>query len=137
MHGYYGKKPARSRSALLHKKIISKDARLPVPDTSEAIGQDTDSLFLQKEVSAENSPEMPLRYHVDCIARGIWKWFRSLSLPARSLLVLLLLYTLSGLMNMLIQLVIPSTNSIYTILGIIASVIAVYEFFIKKREKKF
>jgi len=40
------------------------------------------------------------------------------------------------MVNLLVQVVILSMNWVYTILGIIASIIIIYEFFIKWQQKK-
>jgi amino acid transporter len=80
--------------------------------------------------------DMPVMYHVDCIIRGLRKRFKAMPLLVRIVLVSLALYVLSSMVNMLVQVVILSMNWVYTILGIIASIIIIYEFFIKRQQKK-
>ena len=77
-----------------------------------------------------------MRYHIAGLMRGAQRWFRSLSLPARIVLTLVILYTLSLLVNMLMQVVLLSLGVVYTILGILASAIVIYEFLRTRQQKK-
>jgi hypothetical protein len=84
----------------------------------------------------QDKQELPMRYHVAGLARGVQKWFRALSLPTRIVLALVTLYMLSLLVNMLMQAVLLSLGEVYTILGILASAIIIYEFLRPRYQKK-
>lgn len=115
---------------LLKSDEGSEESRLPFPYQLE---KETTSLPPTKWGIYEDEQDRPLMYHVAGIARGIRKWFKDLSLPTRVVLTILVLYVLSLLVNMLVQLVMLSMGLIYTVLGIAASAIVIYEFFIKKQ----
>lgn len=108
----------------------SEESQLPFPHQFEI---NTASLPSTKREIDEDEQDRPLTYYMTGIARGIRRWFKSLSLPKRVVLAILALYALSLLMNLIVQLVMTSMGLIYTILGIIASAIVIYEFFIKKQ----
>lgn len=134
MNGFYDRKSARNRYTHLDKRAMLKEARFPnvIGDSCQV----TEPLLQQKKIYEEHEQELPMRYHVDCIVSGIWKWFRNLSISARIMLILVVLYILTRVVDLLIQLIIPSLNSIYTVLGIFASGIVLYEFFVKEHKKK-
>lgn len=134
MHGYYGRKLVRSRSRLPSKQVASKNTRLLLPNRRGS--QDTEPLLLNKRGAATEMQNMPMMYHVDCIVRGLQKRFKAMPLLVRIAVVSLALYMLSSVVNMLVEVVILSMNWVYTIVGIIASIIVIYEFFIKRQQKK-
>ncbi len=116
----------------------AKESARALPPTADmrSSRQDIESPILDSSARSGDLQNTSLRYHVHCIARGLWKRFKEMSLLARIVLTLLTLYVLSSIVNMLIQLIILSMGWLYTILGIIASAIVIYEFFIKRRQKK-
>lgn len=143
MSDYYSGKRIKTNLVLIGKCVeqetepllqksdeVSERSHLPFPNQFE---KDTTSLPPTKRGIYEDEQDRPLMYHVAGITRGIRKWFKDLSLPTRVVLTILVLYILSLLVNMLVQLVMLSMELIYTILGIIASAIVIYEFFIKKQ----
>ncbi len=134
MYGYSGRKLVRSRSRHSSKQVASKDTRLILPNRRG--NQDTEPLLLNNRGIATDMQDMPLMYHVDCIVRGLRKRFKAMPLLVRIVLVSFSLYVLSSMVNLLVQVVILSMNWVYTILGIIASIIIIYEFFIKWQQKK-
>ena len=108
----------------------SEESQLPLPHQFE---KDTTSLPSTKREINEDEQDKPLMYYMTGIARGIWKWFKGLSLPTQIILAILVLYALSLVINLIMQLLMMSMGLIYTILGIIASAIVIYEFFLKKQ----
>lgn len=134
MSNYHGKKSMRNKYIHGNKRITSKYSHRS--HASRKIKKNTGFLLQHKNRGVENDQEILLKYHINYIAQGIWKWFRNRSLPARIMLILFLLYILSRLLNMLILLVTPSLDSVYTVLGIITSTIVLYEFCIKEHKKK-
>src|SRR5260221_14784226 len=132
MYGYYKRQPAKSRSRLSSKRIASRETKL----LRNGRSQDTEPLLLNRRGAAKDIQDMPLMYDVDCIVRGLRKRLKDIPLAIRVVLASLALYALSSVLNMLIQVVILSMNWVYTILGIVASIIVAYEFFIKRQQKK-
>ena len=121
MYGYYGRKPVRSRSRPPSSRVMSKDAR-PLLQNRRG-NQDTEPLLLNRRRVAKDVQDTSLMYHIDCIIWGLWRRFKGMSLLVRIILALLMLYVLSGMVNMLVQIAILSMNWVYTILGSIASII--------------
>src|SRR5437879_9075931 len=121
MHGYYSRKPTTSRSTLQKRRAMPKSVCSPI--TNENVRQGAESPFPRQKVSSEDEQEISLMYHFVCIIRGVWHRIKIMPLPVRALLALLALYVLSIMENILIRLVISSMAAIYTILGLITSVI--------------
>lgn len=116
MHGYYNRKHVRSRTLSLDKGARQNNTPLP-----------------QSKAASENGHDMSISYHMLGLVRAIRKRFRAMSLPSQIVLALFAFYLMSVIVNMLIQLIIGSMALIYTILGILASAIVIYDFFMKKR----
>ncbi len=133
MHNYYHRRSVRSRSAPSGSRSVTKDT---TPRASSYLKQNTEPLLFHGRVPSKVEQELPLRHHAGCIIQGIWRWFKSTSLPVRTVLILLVLYMLLGISVPLIQFVISSMTPMYTILGIIASGIIIYEFAARDHQKK-
>ncbi len=125
----------KDTSPLPLARRAKQSARALPPTAGMRSRQDIESPLLDGSVRSGDLQNISLRYHVHCIAWGLWKRFKEMSLLARIVLTLLTLYVLSSIVNMLIQLIILSMGWLYTILGIIASAIVIYEFFNKRRQK--
>jgi len=151
MHGYYYRKPVRPQPSLLDRRkglntappgLNNRDERMPSretdPSSPKERKQDTPSFLPGIRAASENEQDHPLKYHIAGIARTIHSRFKGLSLMACIVLALFALCTLFILMNILVQMIISSMNEIYTILGILASAIVVYEFVFRgsKRNSK-
>jgi hypothetical protein len=108
----------------------SEESQLSLPHQFE---KDTIPLPFTKQGIDEDEQDRPLMYHMAGIGRGIRRWFKNLSLPTRVVLAILILYALSLLINVIMQLVMMSMGLIYTILGIVASAIVIWDYFIKKQ----
>ena len=149
MHRYYDRKPTRPGVALADKRARRRFV------ANQGASQDTEPLFQKKgeklEGSAlphlnkqnktvsekksvpENEQDMPLSYYIRGFVRVVQRRFRTMSLPSQIVLVLITLFLITVILNLLIQFVIGLMSLIYTILGIIASAIVIYEFLLKRR----
>lgn len=147
MDGYYNRKPMRAgpphmdRCSRQVTTLPPRGRRVPLRDADPAllsrdIGQSDRTTRSHTESIPGNEQEMSLRYHIDSIVRIICNWYNERSLACRVVLVLLVLYPLFSLVTTLIQFVNLSVSSIYTILGIFASATAVYEFLLKRQQKR-
>jgi len=89
------------------------------------------SLSSKGKVTSEDEKKPIVGYHLAHIVQGIWKLFADTPLGPRIaciLLAILALIILCIILNFMTQLAAPIMNLIYTILGISASAIAIYEF---------
>ena len=148
MHGYYYRKPVRPQPSLIDGRkdlntappsLNNREERVPSrktdPLSPKERKQDAHSLLPDIRDASENGQDYPLKYHIAGIANTIHSRFKDLSLMARIVLAMFALYTLFILVNILIQMIISSMNEIYTILGILASAIIVYEFVFRGSER--
>lgn len=89
-------------------------------------------MFTEKPQNEQNKP---LMYHIKGVAKCVRKWFEKMPLFVSIPLVLLAMYMLFSVVNILLQAVAAQLNCLYTILGIIASAIIIYQFLIEKLKK--
>jgi len=92
-----------------------------------------DGIVSEKKSVAVNEQEMPLSYYIRGLVHVVRRRLRTMSLPSQIVLASIVLYLMTVILTLLIQFVIGSISVIYTVLGILASAIVIYEFFLKKR----
>jgi hypothetical protein len=134
MYGYSDRKLVRSKTPHSSKRVTSNDTELRLSNRKG--NQDTEPLLLDHKGKVIDIPDMPLMYHVKGIVRGLQKRFKAMPLLIRIVLTSLAMYMLSSMVNILVQIMLLSMNCVYTIVGIIASIIVIYEFFMKEQQKK-
>lgn len=118
---------------LLKKRVLKYTQPLPQSKSEE---KDTSFLAQCRRKLPEVEQDLLWAYYIGYAIRNIQNWFKERSSLTRSILILLVVYMLSLLMNTLIQVVFLSMGPVYTILGIISSAVVIYESFLKKEQKR-
>ncbi len=149
MHWYYNRKPTHPAAILSDKGarrrfVANKVARQDTEPLFQNKGEELEGSalpYLNKQIEAvsekksvpENEQDMPLSYYICGLVRAVRRRLRTMSLSSQIVLALIALYLMTVILNLLIQFVIGSISVVYTILGILASAIVIYEFLLKKR----
>lgn len=135
MYNYYNRKPIRADCQLPGKRsrtTVTEDPGTSLP--TNPTGQKAKfPLQNTKNRVMENEQDMPFTYYVIGGGRAIGRWYKDIPLFARIVIALFTLFTLTICVNVLIQLIISSMSLIYTVLGILTSVIVIYEFLFKRQ----
>jgi hypothetical protein len=120
MHIYYGKKPTMHRSPPVCKRC-KRNAKF---------------LLSNQKIISQDEEYASFRYHLVGIARVGQKWWKSRSKATQAVLAIVALCILSHIINTLIRSVDFSMNSIYMILGVLASAVVIYEFLSSKLKRR-
>jgi hypothetical protein len=146
MHSHYNREDIDSGSSLIDMQakqstdpLFLDKREIPMETSSQSLDTsgklDTPPPISDQQGASPDEQDRPMIYHIICIIRCTWKWYKNLSLLSRIVLALLVLYILSLLVNVLVQILLQSMGLIYTILGILASAIVIYEFFFMKKQR--
>lgn len=137
--------PPRARQGADFPKMNARRATISLAQRQEVV-RDTDPLLPRMSArrnhasppvrnGAPESNDTSLRYYLVRLALGIWKLLESTPPRPRfacAFLFIAVLVVLSSIANALLQIIAPLATPVYIISGIIASVIVIYEFVIKK-----
>jgi hypothetical protein len=111
---------------------LGRPVRAPYSNPYMSAKQKTKQPSHGKIIDPEGEQEKPLIYYVEGIVHVFWKRLMCKSIVARVIIFFLISYAISTILNSLIQMLAPSTNYLYIMLGTLVSALIIYQFSDKK-----